>query len=288
MESNWTRAEFKNHSKLKGVGAEALRATHEVLARELALNISAFLRTSVGVTLGDVEHASFGDIAQEERSSCYASVLTRPGDKRLLLELEYSALFPLICIALGAKASGLAAPPRKPTDIELQVVNILIRLVLSEVYRAWAPFTSAPLETVDMRVERSAGRVFAFTDSVQVTQFKVNIGEHTGKLIVVAPQTLFQSPAAEVVPPPAEASVSTDAILRRMMPAKVSVDVWLEGSQMRLSDLLQLQAGQIIKLDHPVDRRAACTLNGKPTFTGQIVSTGAHRAFLVEDSPAAQ
>jgi flagellar motor switch protein FliM len=73
-----------------------------------------------------------------------------------------------------------------------------------------------------------------------------------------------------------------------MLPSKVNVDVWLDGSQMRLRDLLQLREGQVVKLDHPVERRAVCTLNGKAWFNGQIVSTGARRAFMVEEAPGIQ
>ena len=61
------------------------------------------------------------------------------------------------------------------------------------------------------------------------------------------------------------------------------MQVWLDGSEMRLGDLLQLREGQIVRLDHPVERMAVCTLNGVSSFNGQIVSTGQRRAFQVED-----
>ena len=71
--------------------------------------------------------------------------------------------------------------------------------------------------------------------------------------------------------------------MQLMMPASVALDVWLDGAQMRLGDLLQLSEGQIVKLDHPVERKAVCTLNGTAGFSGQIVSTGSRRAFMLED-----
>jgi flagellar motor switch protein FliM len=51
----------------------------------------------------------------------------------------------------------------------------------------------------------------------------------------------------------------------------------------RLGDLLRLREGQIVRLEHPVERSAVCTLNGLSSFSGQIVSTGERRAFQVED-----
>ncbi len=68
-----------------------------------------------------------------------------------------------------------------------------------------------------------------------------------------------------------------------LLGGQVAIDVWLDGSDMRLGDLLRLCEGQIVRLDHPVERRAVCTLNGVTSFSGQIVSTGQRRAFQVED-----
>ena len=68
-----------------------------------------------------------------------------------------------------------------------------------------------------------------------------------------------------------------------LLGGQVAMQVWLEGSEMRLGELLRLQEGQIVRLDHPVERTAVCTLNGVSSFSGQIVSTGQRRAFQVED-----
>jgi flagellar motor switch protein FliM len=71
--------------------------------------------------------------------------------------------------------------------------------------------------------------------------------------------------------------------LELLLGSQVAVQVWLDGSEARLGDLLHLHEGQIVRLDHPIERRAVCTLNGLSGFSGQIVSTGQRRAFQVED-----
>ena len=77
---------------------------------------------------------------------------------------------------------------------------------------------------------------------------------------------------------PRQESAGTHAAIELMAPAKVSLEVWLDGCQMRLGDLLQLSEGQIVKLDHPLDRKAVCTLNGSSGFQGQIVPARAGRS----------
>ena len=284
MESTWIKADFRNYGTLQGASSDLLRSTQEVLGRELGLSLSAFLRCSVTSVFKSAEECCFGDFQKEGSRSCLGTVLVRPDDRNLLVELDYSVLYQLVGIALGAKTGSFTSPDRKPTDIELQVVNILFRLILSEAYRGWIPLIKTQLETVTVEIGRGPSRAFHSTDSLLVVRFDMTIGEHTGALALVVPPQLFQS-AVEANQPArrekTEMSGSGEAALQLMLPAQVSVDVWLDGSQMQLRELLQLREGQIVKLDHPVERNAVCTLNGKAGFSGQIVSTGARRAFMV-------
>jgi flagellar motor switch protein FliM len=227
----------------------------------------------------------FGDFLKNRAPSCCGVALVRPQQFRMLLDAKYAALFPIIGIALGAKPGKFASPERKPTEIELQLVNLIFKLVVSEVYRAWAAPLQTQFETASLEVEIGPARSFAATDAVLVTRFRVALGEHAGQLSVVAPVAVFTPALAEesVALPTTAPSGSTDAALELLMPANVSLDVWLDGSEMRLGDLLQLSEGQIVKLDHPVERKAVATLNGRTYFGGQIVSTGTHRAFMLDE-----
>jgi flagellar motor switch protein FliM len=289
MEPNWTKVDFRNPSSGQVPPGDPLRGAHEALARDLSISLSAFLRGSLTATYAGCAELLFGDFLKGGSPGCFGAALIRPQQCRLLMQVEYSVLFPIIGIALGAKPGGFVAPDRKPTEIELQVVKLLLRLLLSDMYRAWSVPLKTPLETVTLEVEPRPARTFGAADQVLVARFGLSIGEHSGQFSIAVPAILFRNALGqdEVLPASTqESGGSPDAVLNLMMPAGVAVDVWLDGAQMRLGDLLQLSEGQIVKLDHPVERKAICTLNGKPGFSGQIVSTGSRRAFMLEDSAA--
>jgi len=287
METNWTKAEFKSYSKLQGIPGDLVRMANEALARELALSLSAFLRSSVTVTYENGGEIPYGEFPVD--GSCFGLALVRPGDRKLLLEMPHAVLFPLVGIALGAKAGSFASPERKPTEIELQVVSLLYRLVLAEAYRSWSPLMPAPLETVTLEIEPAPARALPPTEPVLAARFQLALGEQSGHFTLLAPPDLFANAVAQQAGAGhemRESDASVQAILDRMMAGKVSLAVWLDGSHMRLGDLLQLREGQVVRLDHPVERRAVATLNGKAGISGQIVSTGQRRAFQVEDFSA--
>ena len=73
-----------------------------------------------------------------DSKACFGLAVVRPDDRKLVLVVEYSVLLPLVGIALGAKAGSFGTVDRKPTEIELQVVSLLYRMILSDAYRSWA------------------------------------------------------------------------------------------------------------------------------------------------------
>jgi len=288
MEQDWSKVDFRDAGQRRGMTDDRLALAQETLARDMSLSLSAFLRDSITVTYAGGSEAVFGEVLKDGGSrACFGLALLRPDEWKLLLRAEHTVLFPLIGIALGAKAGSFTSPDRKPTEIELQVVSLLFRLILSETYRVWSAALKKQLETATLEIEQTPARTFSASDAVFVAQFDLKLAEYSGRLSLIVPTSLIPGAlAAEETDQRQEpkARASSDATLDLMMPAKVSVGVWLEGSEMRLGDLLQLRAGQVVKLDHPVDRKAVCTLNGAPSSSGQIVSTGSRRAFLLDES----
>lgn len=287
MESNLTKAEFRVSSKLQGAPGELVRLANESLAQALTISFSAFLRTTVTAKYMSGEEFSFGEFPIGDGRSCFGLALVRPQERKIILAVEYALLLPLVGIALGAKAGSFQAVERKPTEIELQVAGLLYRMVLSDAYRSWATLMKTPLETVTLEFEPAPARILAPTDPVFAARFELAIGDQTGGLTLLAPQDLFATVVEETeAPPPAEKveTPSLEATLEVLLGGHVSMEVWLEGCEIRLGDLLKLREGQIVRLDHPVDRMALCTVNGVSGFTGQIVSTGQRRAFQVEEA----
>ena len=286
MESPWTKADFKTVSQSDGAGADQLRLTNESLARDLAMNVSAFLRSPVSVSCSGASNVMFSQFVEDEDRSCYVAVFTRQPEQKLVVRADYNILFPLIGIALGAQVGAFASPARKPTEIELQLVILLLRLMVSEALRAWAPLTQTELELLTVEAEHTPSRALPSTAFVCAVSFQITLGESAGNLTIAVLASLFAErpkiPQAELEQR-AASSENTEQIMGLMMSAQVRLDIWLDPSQIRLTDLLQLQAGQIIKLDHAAEQRVVCTLNGRPGFDGQIVNTGSRRGFLIEN-----
>src|SRR5580700_11216150 len=107
VETNWTKADFRNQGKLPDSYGDRLLMAHGTLGRDLGMGLSAFLRTTINARHIKGEEASFSALeVSRSNPTCFGSALLRPNDHRLLMGMEHSVLFPLIGIALGAKAGA--------------------------------------------------------------------------------------------------------------------------------------------------------------------------------------
>lgn len=285
-EPSLSKAEFRVSSKLQGVSGELVRLANETLARELTISLSAFLRTSVTATHTGGAEISFGEFPADDSRACFGLTIVRPKDRKLVLVVEHSILLPLVGTALGAKPGSFATVERKPTEIELQVVSLLYRLILADAYRNWATLMDAPLETVTLEFEPAPARILPPTEPVFAAHFELKVGDVAGQLTLLAPPDLFTAVVEEKQAVPVEkpeTTVTVEATLELLLGSEVLLQVWLDGSQMRLGDLLRLNEGQVLRLDHSVERSVVCTINGISKYNGQVVSTGHRRAFQLDD-----
>jgi len=77
------------------------------------------------------------------------------------------------------------------------------------------------------------------------------------------------------------------AMLARIRPARLALDVRLRGPRLLARDLLRLTEGDVLTLDYPVSRPLDGLLNGKLRFRGLVVASGRKRGFLLETGPLA-
>jgi flagellar motor switch protein FliM len=70
--------------------------------------------------------------------------------------------------------------------------------------------------------------------------------------------------------------------LKLLNRATFEVEAYLCASPLRVSDLLQVEVGDVLAFDVPVDRPVGLLLNRQGKFRGQVITSGNKRALLVE------
>jgi flagellar motor switch protein FliM len=71
--------------------------------------------------------------------------------------------------------------------------------------------------------------------------------------------------------------------LRMLQDAALTLEARLEGPRLSVRDFLNLEEGNLLTFDLPIEYPIELKVNGERKFSAQIVSTGKKRACLVEE-----
>ena len=285
--------EFPSYAALPEPLRKGIGSIFEAFARNLTVNLSSYLRTSISLRHVDTVQIPFARFREREPAlTCCATAQVDGAGRKLLTCLPLGLVFQVVEVLMGGKPAPAASIQRHPTEIEKQLIAVLFQRIVHDLDGAFKEIAALRVNFQRLESESTSVQLFGPADSVVIGSFEMKLAEATGQLVVVLPDELgkriveiLQAPAS-----PAEAPTDPSSqrpILELLMPANVCFEAWLEGISMSVGDLLQLREGQVIVLDHTGDHHVTCTINGEAGFAGQIVSTGKKRAFLIEDHEAA-
>ncbi len=71
-------------------------------------------------------------------------------------------------------------------------------------------------------------------------------------------------------------------MLNLLKPTKLHLDARLEGPTLLVQDLMTIEPGHVLNLDHPLNRPLRLIVNGQSKYLGNLVVTRNRRSFLIE------
>jgi flagellar motor switch protein FliM len=74
-------------------------------------------------------------------------------------------------------------------------------------------------------------------------------------------------------------------VLALIRTSDAELDARLRGPSLRVSDLLSMEEGDLLRFDHRLDQVFDCEINGKAKFRGRVINSNQKKAFLVEAMP---
>ena len=281
--------DFRRPDRIAKDQLRAIHLLHENFARSLASSLSAYLRAYVVVNLVSVEQLSFSEFSQSLSSpTCMASLGMRPYDSNAVLELNPSLVFPVLEMLLGG--GGKVAPAkvnREVTEIEQSILEGLFRIILHDLKEAWKGVTTINFAIEQHETEPQLLQILAPSEAVVAIAVEIRFGESSGMMNIGIPsiviKMLRQKFDQQWSIRKTQATEGEHArVLRLVKPGLIQLDVRLQGPTVSVHDLMQLEPGDILTFDHPVQRPIHLLTNGRLKYTGQVVSSGRKKAFSVQ------
>src|ERR1700730_1181290 len=125
--------DFRRPDRISKSQLQAIQNLHEILTRNLAANLSGYLGVDLSANVQDAEQTSFKEFRDGlSTPSCVVGLNLRPFQGFGLLHLSPTLIFPMLEIVMGGTGQSEPEPGREITEIELKLLDSVLRLILQD------------------------------------------------------------------------------------------------------------------------------------------------------------
>jgi flagellar motor switch protein FliM len=280
--------DFRRPDRIAKDQLRAIHVLHENFARSLASSLSAYLRAYVAVNLVSVEQLSFMEFSQCLPSpSCLVSLGMKPFEGNAVMEVNNTLVFPILEMLLGGSGKFTTKMNREITEIEQSILDGLFRIILHDLKLSWQAVANLEFTIDAHETEPQLLQILAPNEAVVAISMEVRIGENSGMINLGVPSIIIKMLRQKFdqqwsVRKSESTEQERDRILRLIKPALMLTDARLQGPTLTVSELLEVQGGDILTFDFPVARPLDLLINSKLKFRGHVATNGRRKAFCVD------
>ncbi|MDE6959042.1 flagellar motor switch protein FliM [Helicobacter apodemus] len=275
-----TLYDFKRPNRVSKEQLRAFRGIHDKMARALSSQISAIMRSIVEIQLHSVDQMTYGEFLMSLPSPTSFNVFSmKPLDGTGVLEINPSIAFSMIDRLLGGKGDPYEST-REFSDIELNLLDTILRQMMQTLKDAWGPITEI-FPTVDVKESSpNVVQIVAQNEIVIMVVMEIIIGHSSGMMNLCYPVISLESilsrlASRDIMLSETSSKKSRNKELQALLGgAKVNVTAMLGETKLMVKEILDLEVNDIIRLDRPADDTVIINVDGREKF---LASIGLHR-----------
>ena len=279
--------DFRRPDRIPKEQLRSIHLMHDFLARNLASSLGAYLRAYITASLVSVEQISFGEFQQYlPTPTSISNISMKPMEGNAVLEMNPSLVFPMLDTMLGGNGQSVSVEVRELTEIELSIMEGVVRIVLHDLKETWAPVAEIDFTIEGTETQPQLMQILSPNEAVVAIGFEITLGESRGMMNLGIPSIIvkmmgqkFEQQWSIQRRSGSDAEQNEMRSLLNLVP--LTLEARMTGASIQVKDLLALEPQDVISLDIPVRRPAELRVNGRAKFLGEIVADGNHRAVVV-------
>jgi flagellar motor switch protein FliM len=272
--------DFKRPNRVSKEQLRAVKGIHDKMARNLAAQISSIMRSIVEIQLHSVDQMTYGEFLMSLPSPTSFNVFSvKPLDGSCVIEINPSIAFPMIDRLLGGLGESFEST-RELTDIELNLLDAILRVVMQRLKEAWGPITDMYPVVETKESSPNVVQVVSQNEIVIMVVMEIIIGNSSGMInlcypVIYLEPILSRLANRDIMLGDTSAKKSRNKELNALVGrAEVFNEAIIGEADLSVGELLDLEAGDVIRLDRAADDHAIVSIDRKDLFLAEI---GLHR-----------
>lgn len=271
-----TLYDFKRPNRVSKEQLRAFRSIHDKMARALSSQISAVMRSIVEIQLHSVDQMTYGEFLMSLPSPTSFNVFSmKPLDGTGVLEINPSIVFPMIDRLLGGKGDPYDNS-REFSDIEINLLDTILRQVMQTLKEAWGSITDMYPSIDAKESSPNVVQIVAQNEIVIMVVMELIIGHSSGMINFCYPVISLESilprlGSRDVNLGETNSKKSRNKELQALIGgADVGVEAFIGGTNLTLKEVLDLQVGDVIRLNEPASDDVVVSIDGRDKYRANI------------------
>ncbi len=272
--------DFKRPNRVSKEQLRAVKGIHDKMARNLAAQVSSIMRSIVEIQLHSVDQMTYGEFLMSLPIPTSFNVFSiKPLDGSCAIEINPSIAFPMIDRLLGGIGESFEVT-RELTDIELNLLDAILRIIMQRLKEGWAPVTDMYPTVEAKESSPNVVQIVSQNEIVIMVVMEIVIGNSSGMInlcypVIYLEPILSRLANRDIMLGETNAKKSRNKELNALIGrAEVFAEAILGRTELSVSELLDLTKGDIVILNRPADDHAIISIDKKDLFLGEI---GLHR-----------
>ncbi len=267
-----TLYDFKRPNRVSKEQLRSIRAIHDKMARNLASAISSLMRSIVEIQLHSVDQMTYGEFLMSLPSPTSFNVFSlKPLDGKGVIELNPSIVFPMIDRLLGGPGVPFDTN-REFSDIELNLLDQILRVITQNMKEVWAPIMDIYPLIEAKESSPNVVQIVAQNEIVIMVVMEIIIGQTSGMMNICYPVISIESllprlASRDLMLSETSSRKSRNKELRALLRgAKIELEAVLGYAKLNMKEVLDLEVGDIMKLNRPADDTIVLKVDGREKF----------------------
>ncbi|MCO5400280.1 flagellar motor switch protein FliM [Ralstonia soli] len=258
-----------------------LEIINERFARNWRIGLFNFMRRNAEISVGPVKVQKYSEFIRNLVVPTSLNLVhVKPLRGTALFVFDPNLIFLVVDNLFGGDGRfHMRVEGRDFTDVEQRIIQRMLQLVFEHYAKAWQPVYPIDFEFLRMEMHTEFANVATPNEVVVTTSFSIELGSNGGDVHICMPYTMIEPIRDRLTSAIQGEALEVDKrwlrlLSQQVQTAEVELIADLATANVRVSDILNMKAGDVVPLE--LDDSVTAKVDGVPvmecsygTFNGQ-------------------
>ncbi|HEY8361829.1 MAG TPA: flagellar motor switch protein FliM [Tissierellaceae bacterium] len=269
--------DFKNPQKISKDQLRTLEVIHDNLGRFLQTFLTGYLRTAIKIEVLTVDQFAYSEFSNALSNPAFLCLIDfSPLDGQILMDISTNVIYTIIDRLLGGDGTE-RQEVRTFTEIELTLLTKMVQRMCSDIREAWSNVIDLNPRLEKIETNPQFAQIVPPNETIALVTMNISIGGIEGMMNFCIPYILLEpildklSTRLWFSNSKKERSKEEMKIIKeRILKTQVPLIAELGTTKIKIKDILNLQPGDVIKLNNNMNQYIPIRIGSNIKFMGEI------------------